>query len=156
MLTLFLARWLFYTDDGGDTVLRVVGCNKSHKASHPRRRHHSSWEWRSVTMNNLFLMPEASYLTGNLLLVSWSGVPIHSHGRQIEADVNKGRPIPSSVWARLHPASLCDLRVEKGVQPQTAPHSTSRKRNGGFQNSFQCSPVIFPHHLLFYASISPS
>jgi hypothetical protein len=27
----------FHPDDGGDTILRIVGSYKSHKSSHPRR-----------------------------------------------------------------------------------------------------------------------
>jgi hypothetical protein len=38
MTNLFLARWFFSPDDGGDTYLRNVGSCKSHTASHPRRR----------------------------------------------------------------------------------------------------------------------
>jgi hypothetical protein len=35
----FLARGLFYPEDGGNTFLRNVGSHKIYTAPHPRRRH---------------------------------------------------------------------------------------------------------------------
>jgi hypothetical protein len=38
----FLARRIFYPEDGSDTFLRNVGSHKMYTAPHPRRRHSSS------------------------------------------------------------------------------------------------------------------
>jgi hypothetical protein len=37
----FLARWLFYSEDGGDNLVRNVASHKIYIAPHPRRRHSS-------------------------------------------------------------------------------------------------------------------